>query len=171
MNTHPSDERSMNAGYALIWELLGSELFGDYMRAFPEASGDASVVLRVAVSVGLVDSYQELLEHALRKKRPVLEVEWHALLAQVSWPRPLAAWERNSPEPVVIDGHGRFDFGEPWETPLLYGGSVASKIWILLELLAVAGLVVIVGITLRAFPERIANPLRSRLDKGFASFI
>ena len=98
------------SGYARIDELAAGKLFGDYMHAFPEASRDASIMLRTSVQVGIVDRYHEVLERALRVRRPVPDVEWHALLAQVSWPRPLPEWDRG---PI---GQWRLDWN-PAATP------------------------------------------------------
>jgi hypothetical protein len=84
----------MASGYVLIDELAASKLFGDYVSTFPAASRDAGHMLRVAVQVGLVHEYQALLERALRERRAVPNEAWHALLAQVSWPRSLPEWDR-----------------------------------------------------------------------------
>ena len=158
------------SGNALICELAASKLFGDYVRAFPGTSRDAGDMLRVAVSVGLVDRYQALLERALWERRPVRDEQWHGLLAQVSWPRALPEWARNPPEPVVIDGHGRFDFGDPWPDPL-DRGTFVTKVFVLLKVLAVAATVAVVGSALRLFPARIGGPLTSRLDRFLAAFL
>lgn len=93
----------MQPSYAHIEELVAGKLFGDYCSAFPEASRDAGILLRVAVSVGLVVRYEGLLERALRAKRSVPEVEWHALIAQVPWPRPLPEWDRAPIEQWRLD--------------------------------------------------------------------
>ena len=89
-------------GEALICELAVGKLFGDYLTAFPNASRDAGDMLRVAVQIGLVDRYQDLLARALKEKRPVPEGDWHELCAKVPWPRPLPKWQREPPQPVVI---------------------------------------------------------------------
>ena len=125
------------SGYALIDELAASRLFGDYVSAFPNASRDAGNMLRVAVQVGLVDCYQELLECALRAKRPVPQGDWHALLAQVPWPRPLPEWDRapieqwrldmnpdatpNWPESCLGGCHIGSRHGDPWKRTGLPG--------------------------------------------------
>lgn len=93
----------MRSGYAAISELAGGELFGAYARAFPDSSRDAGEMLRVAVQIGQVERYQALLELALRDRKPVADEQWHGLCASVSWPRPLAAWDRAPIEQWRLD--------------------------------------------------------------------
>ncbi len=90
-------------GYAAIDELAGGELFGAYCSRFPNDSLDAGRMLRVAVQIGQVESYQALLELALRERKPVADEQWHGLCASVSWPRPLAAWDRAPIEQWRLD--------------------------------------------------------------------
>jgi hypothetical protein len=87
-------EDPVTAGYALVYELAAGKPFGGYCCVFPEASRDAGQVFRIAAQVGLVEQFQARLERALRERRRVRDEEWHALLAQVSWPRPLPEWDR-----------------------------------------------------------------------------
>lgn len=89
-----SDELRIRTGYALIDELAATKPFGDYCCRFPAAARDAGAMLRVAVQLDLVEQFQARLERARRERRPVRDEEWHALLAQVSWPRPLPEWDR-----------------------------------------------------------------------------
>lgn len=159
------------SGEALICELAASELFGEYIRAFPAVSSDAGRVLRIAVQVGIVDRYLQHLERALNEQQPVSDAEWHALLGKVSWPRPLPEWCRQRPEPIVIDGHGPFDFGEPWNVELPGSWSFPSTIWMLAQILVVCTLVIVVGLVLRVLPRRAARPLMKRFDKALVSIL
>lgn len=106
----------MQHGEALICELAAGRLFGEYVAAFPEASRDAGDMLRVAVQIGVVDEYQELLRRALEAKRPVRDEQWHALCALVSWPRSLPEWQREPPVPVII-GPCPIGRDNPWLYP------------------------------------------------------
>lgn len=91
------------SGYARIDELAAGKLFGDYCSRFPNSSRDAGHMLRLAVQIGQVERYQALLELALRERKPVDDEQWHGLCASVSWPRPLAAWDRAPIEQWRLD--------------------------------------------------------------------
>jgi hypothetical protein len=119
----------MPTGYALISELAGSKLFGAYVRAFPAvARDDAGAVLRVAVQLGLVDRYQDLLKQALEERRPVAEADWHALCALVSWPRGLPAWDRAPIEQWRLDMNP--DATPDWPEAYIGGCHFGRNSWI-----------------------------------------